>query len=277
MVDDLSNGFSANVPGDVKLVAGNACDERVLEKLPGGFDAIFHLAAVSSVQDSLNRPVAAHDSNLTATLCLLEFARRHGIKRFVFSSSAAVYGDAGEKPIREDSPPSPLSHYAVQKLASEYYCGVYHRLYGSETVCLRYFNVFGPRQRADSPYSGVITRFIAAARAGQPLVIFGDGSQSRDFVPVSSIVEANLAAATVEAGRVAGDSFNIGSGRSLTVKELADHVRRHFPDLPPHEYRPRRDGEIHHSQADITGALGALHFKPPDDFEKALLALLQVS
>jgi UDP-glucose 4-epimerase len=145
-----------------------------------------------------------HDINLTTTLSLLEATARHKVPRFVFSSSAAVSGDAGAGAIGEDAPKNPLSRCAVQKLASEYCCGVYRRLHGLETVCLRYFNVYGERQRVDSPYTRVITKFLAAARAGHPVTIHGDGSQSRDFAPVQNVAAANFAAATKDAVAVAG-------------------------------------------------------------------------
>lgn len=278
VLDDLSNGFERNIPSGAEFVRGDASDNALLSRLLPGCDAVFHMAAVASVVDSIERPLDVHAVNLTTTLALLESASKAGVKRFVFSSSAAVYGDTHGAPAREDMIPSPLSHYAVQKLASEHYCGVYHRLHGLETVCLRYFNVYGPRQRADSPYTGVITKFLTAARAGDPLIIFGDGTQSRDFVPVSSIVEANLAAATADASQVAGGVFNIGTGRSVTVIELADLIQRHFPCLPPQEHQPGRSGEILHSCADIRLARVALDYQPVDsDFERVLDILMQFS
>lgn len=277
VLDDLSNGLADNVPAGVQLVVGDACDEAVLAALPDDFSAVFHLAAVASVQDSLARPSRAHHRNLTSTLGLLELCRERGIRRFVFSSSAAVYGDAGSCAIREDFPKAPLSHYAVQKLASEYYCDVYRRLHGLETVCLRYFNVFGPRQRGDSPYSGVITKFLSAARQGLPLTIFGDGSQSRDFVPVAGVVEANIAAATSDPGAISsgGGVFNIGSGRSRSVLELADMVRELFPSMPPHVHRPAQSGEIMHSRSDVSLAARNLGYRPRQDFAEALAELAE--
>lgn len=274
VLDDLSNGLPANIPAGAEFVRGNANDDRALEKLQGTFDLVFHLAAVASVQDSIERPVAVHGDNLTATLRLLEWARARGIRRFIFSSSASVYGDAGSAAIGEDAPKCPLSPYAVQKLASEYYCGIYQRLYGLETVCLRYFNVFGARQRPDSPYSGVITLFLGAAAAGRPMVIFGDGGQCRDFVPVSDVVSANILAATVPTEKVAGQAFNIGSGSTVSVSELCDLIRSHYPGAPAPEHRPARAGEIRRSQADIARARAALGFRPRGDFGKALGELI---
>ncbi len=159
VLDNFATGLEDNVPDGVAVTNGHAGDSALLDELLPGCAGIFHLAAVSSVQASLDQPLAVHEDNLTATLVLLEAARKHGVKRFVFSSSAAIYGDTNGEQAHEAMKPNPLSHYAVQKLASEYYCQVYARVYGLETVCLRYFNIFGPRQRADSPFSGAIARF----------------------------------------------------------------------------------------------------------------------
>lgn len=262
VLDDLSNGLESNVPRDAELVRGAAGDEALLARHLPGCAAVFHLAAVSSVADSIERPLAVHDVNLTTTLALLEAAVRHKVPRFVFSSSAAVYGDEGDGAIDEDASKNPLSHYAVQKLASEHYCGIYHRLHGLETACLRYFNVFGPRQRADSPYTGVITKFLTAAREGRPMTIYGDGSQSRDFVHVEDIAGANFAAATKDAAAVAGRTFNIGSGSSFSVRDLAALLAKAFPSTGSPVHEPPRAGEIRHSRADITRAREALDFHP---------------
>lgn len=270
VLDDLSNGFERNVPRGAELVCGSADDDALLSKHLPGCAAVFHLAAVSSVIDSLKRPREVHDINLTTTLSLLEAAVRHKVPRLVFSSSAAVYGDAGSGAISEDAPKNPLSHYAVQKLASEYYCGVYHRLHGLETVCLRYFNVFGDRQRADSPYTGVITKFVTGARQGKPPAIYGDGSQSRDFVHVHDVAGANFAAATKDARPLAGLAFNIGTGRSVSVSRLADMVAVKFPGLGKPVHLAPRSGEIRHSRADVTRARKELCFHPQGSLEDFL-------
>ena len=259
------------------MFEGEAGDDALLGRLLPGCDAIFHLAAVSSVQDSIDRPLNVHDSNLTATLSLLEAVARHRVPRFVFSSSAAVYGDTGGHPARENMIPQPLSHYAVQKLASEHYCSVYHHLRGVQTVCLRYFNIFGPRQRADSPYSGVIAKFIDAAKAGRPLVIFGDGDQTRDFCHVSNVVAANILAATSAPEKVAGGVFNIGLGTSLSVAELAQTIAAHHKGCPPPEHHPARTGEITFSQADISMARRDLGYDPKVEFRIGLAELCNLS
>jgi nucleoside-diphosphate-sugar epimerase len=275
LLDNLTTGSEANLPAGMELVEGEADDEGLLSQVLPGCSVLFHLAAVSSVQDALDRPLEVHKANLTATLALLEAAVRHGVHRFVFSSSAAVYGNTGGRLAKEDMKPDPLGHYAVQKLASEQYCAAYHRLHGLETVCLRYFNVYGPRQRADSPYSGVIAKFADAAKAERPLVIFGEGSQTRDFVHVTDVVAANLAAAGAPAEKVAGGVYNIGSGQSVSVKEVAETIRGIFPGSPAPEYRPERRGEIRFSQADIGQATKSLGYRPSVEFKSGLEQLIK--
>ena len=273
VLDNLSTGLEGNVPGKARLVMGQAGDAGLLDQLLPGCVGIFHLAAVSSVQASLDRPIEVHEDNLTATLTLLEAARRHHVPRFVFSSSAAVYGDTNGEQAREDMKPNPLSHYAVQKLAGEYYCQVYAKLHGLETVCLRYFNIFGPRQRADSPYSGAIAKFLDAARAGRAPTIFGDGSQTRDFCPVANVVAANIAAMTKPAADVAGGVFNVGTGSSVSIREVAHALADIFPAMPRPEHLPPRSGEVPHSCADILRARAKLGYHPNVDFADGLRSL----
>jgi UDP-glucose 4-epimerase len=275
ILDNLATGSTANLPVGAEFIEGDAGDADILGGIMPGCQAIFHLAAVSSVQDSLDRPLAVHDANLTATLTLLEAAVRHRIPRFVFSSSAAVYGDTGGRPAREDMTPSPLSHYAVQKLACEHYCGVYRRLHGLETVCLRYFNVYGPRQRADSPYSGVIAKFLDAAKAGRAMTIFGDGEQVRDFCHVCDVVAANLAAATASRAAIEDETFNIGSGTSVSVNNLVETIRSISGSKQEPEHREARAGEIRFSQADISRASSQLHYRPSVGLAQGLAGLLR--
>ena len=276
VVDNLSTGSVANLPDDAQFYEGDAGDANLLARIMPGCRAVFHLAAVSSVQDSIDRPLVVHNANLTATLSLLESAVAHRVPRFIFSSSAAVYGDTGGIPAREDMTPFPLSHYAVQKLACEHYCRVYRKLHALETVCLRYFNVFGPRQRADSPYSGVIAKFVDAAKAGRPVVIFGDGGQARDFCHVSDVVSANLLAASASQGDIAPGVFNIGSGSSVSVNQLAATIRGIFGCIGAPEYAEARAGEIHFSQADISLASTHIGYLPTVAFGEALRSLLAV-
>lgn len=273
ILDNLSTGLQENVPSGARLVVGHAGDASLLNQLLPGCAGIFHLAAVSSVQASLDRPVEVHEDNLTATLALLEAARRQNVPRFVFSSSAAVYGDTQGKAAREDMNPNPLSHYAVQKLAGEYYCQVYARIYGRETVCLRYFNIFGPRQRADSPYSGAIAKFLDAARAERAPTVFGDGSQTRDFCPVANVVAANIAAMTKPAAEISGRIFNIGTGNSISIREVVDVIRKIFPKTPEPQFLAARSGEVPHSRADVSLARERLGYQPSVNFDSALKEL----
>jgi UDP-glucose 4-epimerase len=273
VLDNFSTGLERNITDGAAVTNGHAGDSDLLDELLPGCVGIFHLAAVSSVQASLDQPDTVHEDNLTATLALLEAARKHGVKRFVFSSSAAIYGDTNGEQAHEAMKPNPLSHYAVQKLASEYYCQVYARVYGLETVCLRYFNIFGPRQRADSPYSGAIARFLDAAREGRPAMIFGDGSQTRDFCPVANVAAANVAAATRPAEDVAGGNFNIGTGNSVSIREVVDTIREIFPDMPEPQHSPARAGEVPHSRADVSRARDKLGYTPSKTFKEALREL----
>ena len=273
LLDNLSTGLQVNVPTGAGLIVGHAGDASLLDQLLPGCAGIFHLAAVSSVQASIDRPVEVHEDNLTATLALLEAARRHHVPRFVFSSSAAVYGDTQGNVAKESMTPNPLSHYAVQKLAGEYYCQVYAKVYGLETVCLRYFNIFGPRQRADSPYSGAIAKFLDAARAERAPTVFGDGSQTRDFCPVANVVAANIAAMTKPATDVSGCVFNIGTGNSVSIREVVEAIREILPGTPEPQFLPARSGEVPHSRADVTMAREKLGYQSLTGFNDALRTL----
>jgi UDP-glucose 4-epimerase len=277
VVDSLATGRRSQVPQEAVFIQGYVGDPQLLAQALPGCDVVFHLAAVSSVQDSLDRPIEVHNTNLTATLALLEASVRHKVPRFVFSSSAAVYGDTGGEPAREDMTPKPMSHYAVQKLASEHYCRVYHRLHGLETVCLRYFNVYGPRQRADSPYSGVIAKFIDAARAGKPITVFGDGDQTRDFCHVKDVAAANHLAATQDPDKVAGRVFNVGTGVSTSVNDLACLVAAAFGTTEiPIEHQPARAAEIRYSQAVVETARKQLEWRHSASLNTSLPSILGV-
>ncbi len=272
VIDNLATGRRSQVPEKAVFLQGDVGDPKLLDEAVPGCDVVFDLAAVSSVQDSLDRPIEVNHTNLTATLALLEASVHHKIRRFVFSSSAAVYGDTGGEPAREDMIPKPMSHYAVQKLASEHYCRVYHRLHGLETVCLRYFNVYGPRQRADSPYSGVIARFIEAARAGRPITIFGDGEQTRDFCHVKDVAAANYSAATQHFDKVAGRVFNIGTGISTSVRDLARLVATTFGARKLSIlHQPPRAAEIRYSRAAVEAARTRMEWEHSASLERSLL------
>lgn len=263
VLDDLSTGSEGNlhaVRRDVDLRVGSVANVPDAREACKGVDSVFHLAAIASVPASVADPVQSHAVTLSGTLGMLMAARDAGVRRFVLASSASVYGNADSVPTREDQPLRPQSPYATAKAAAELYCRNFFDLYGLETVILRYFNVFGPRQPANSGYAAAIPKFVEAARSGGKPVVFGDGRQTRDFVYVGNIVAANLRAA--EAGGVAGFAYNIGCGEGITLLELLTALellcgRR----LEPH-FRPARDGEVRHSRADISMARQYLGYEP---------------
>ena len=276
VLDNLSSGRRENldaVRGVVELVEADVRDAEAVRRAAGGMDGIFHEAALVSVFDSLQRPRDNHDINSTGTLNVLLAAREQGVRRVVFASTAAAYGNDPELPKRETMRPSPESPYAVAKLSGEHYLRFFHTLYGLETVSLRYFNVFGPRQDPRSPYSGVVSRFVDCARGGQQPVVFGDGLQSRDFVFVRDVVQANVQAmASPRAGR--GEVINVASGRTATLLDLLAVLSRLLGrDLSP-RHEPARAGDIRHSSASIDQAVSLLGYQPEYDLEQGLRALL---
>lgn len=262
VLDDLSTGRMENlepVRSQIEFIRGSICDAAVVDEAAGGVDAVFHLAALSSVQMSLRDPVRTHEVNAGGTLNVLLAGVRHGASRVVYSSTCAVYGDGSTLPVREETLPRPGSPYAAAKLAGEYYCQVYQHLQPQLRVfILRYFNVYGPRQRADSDYAAVIPRFISRLLAGQPPIVYGDGRQTRDFVYISDVVAANLACLDAETGGV----YNIGSGSQVSVQELAEQLSAllHYAGKP--EYAAPRKGEVRHSVASVDAAMQALGWQP---------------
>ncbi|MBI3875594.1 MAG: NAD-dependent epimerase/dehydratase family protein, partial [Verrucomicrobia bacterium] len=220
VLDNLSLGKIENLawrkPGDeLEFVQGDASDEPLARKLVAGCDWVFHEAALPSVPLSVAKPIESNRDTLDATLLMLVAARDAKVKRFMFASSSAIYGDDPATVKNESLPPRPLSPYALQKYAAEKYCQLFHQLYGLETVSFRYFNVFGPRQSFDSPYSGVIAKFCTTLLERKPPTIFGDGLQSRDFIYIENVVHANLLGAERPAASVAGKVFNVGGGTSF--------------------------------------------------------------
>lgn len=221
VLDNLSTGHRRNLDGlgdRIDFVEGDIRDADLLDRVVKGCQVVFHQAAVVSVTQSVQDPAHSCEVNDLGTVRVLDASRRNGVGRVVMASSSAVYGDDPRLPKTEDMAPGPLSPYAVQKLTGEYYASVFNGLYGLETVCLRYFNVFGPRQDPSSPYSGVISIFMTRASAGQAATIYGDGGQSRDFIYVKDVVRANLLAATEAAA--AGRVFNVGTGAFILIREL---------------------------------------------------------
>ncbi|MGH9462333.1 MAG: NAD-dependent epimerase/dehydratase family protein, partial [Vicinamibacteria bacterium] len=225
-----------------------------------GVDFIFHEAAIPSVPRSVDQPLESHAANATGTLVLLRAARAAGVRRLVYASSSSVYGANEELPKRESLRPEPLSPYAVAKLAAEQYCLVFHRLYGLETVALRYFNVFGPRQDPSSHYSGVVSRFIDAIVSGRRPVIFGDGEQTRDFTYVENVADMNLSAC--HESRAAGRVYNVGCGERTSLNQLWKIMAKAAGSKLEPVYEAKRAGDVPHSQADIGLAVDELGYQP---------------
>lgn len=270
VMDDLSLGNAENlahIKGDLEVVHGSISDRQLLRKLVPGKQFVFHLAALPSVTYSVEQPELTNQVNLDASLALLAECSDAGVQRIVFSSSSSVYGDRSGV-AQESDAVNPLSPYALQKYASERYVMLYSALRGTRGVALRYFNVFGPRQSFNSPYSGVIARFCTALVAGMRPTIFGAGDQCRDFVTVHDVVQANLLAAEKDAaiGRV----FNIGTGVTTSVLDLLNTLNRINGSSVVPEFKPRRSGEIQFSCADISAAKEYLGYKPRFSLEDGL-------
>jgi UDP-glucose 4-epimerase len=271
VLDNFSSGKIENlesVRDKVEVIRGDVRDIDLLREAMDSVEVVFHQAAIGSVPRSIADPLATHEANITGTLNVLMAARDVGVRRVVYASSSSVYGQSAQLPKREDMMPEPLSPYALSKLAGEYYCAIFHKIYGLESVSLRYFNIFGPRQDPASQYAAVIPRFIVALMGGQPPIIYGDGRQSRDFTYVENAVEANLLAA--EARGVAGRAFNIACGSRYTLLELLDRLEEIIGcRLEPLHEAPR-PGDIRHSQASIEAAQAALGYRVKVDFEQGL-------
>jgi UDP-glucose 4-epimerase len=280
LLDDFSSGSRQNLAWnngrvDLDLIEGSAGDTALLARIVPGCDWVFHQAAVASVPQSVAHPLETNRHNLDATLKLLVAARDAGVRRFVFASSSAIYGDTSAESLHENLPPAPLTPYGLQKYASERYCQLFHQLYGLPTVALRYFNVFGPRQSFNSPYSGVIARFCTLMLRGEAPVIFGDGSQSRDFVYIDNVVSANLRAAQSPPERVAGHVFNVGTGASVTLNQLVACINELTGQKLAARHEPPRQGDILHSQADISALREALDYSPEVSWKTGLARTLE--
>jgi len=271
VLDNFSTGKRENlalVAGHVELVEGDLCDLPALRQAVEGMDTILHQAALPSVQRSIDNPLATHAVNATGTLNLLIAAHEAGVRRVVYAASSSVYGDTPTLPKREDMRPRPKSPYAVSKLAGEYYCQAFTAVHGLETVCLRYFNVFGPRQDPTSQYSAVIPLFIAAMLRGEPPAVHGDGLQSRDFTYVANVVHANLLAAT--APGVAGRMFNVACGQRHTLLDMIAILNGILgAQIEPVHIDPR-PGDVRHSLADIAAAQEALGYRVEVDLREGL-------
>jgi len=271
VLDNLSSGQAANLPPDVELRVGDVTDRTVVAAAVEGCEAVLHLAALVSVPQSVIEPLATVDVNTVGTANLLDAARAAGVHRFVLASTCAVYGDVpGVKD--EEAPIRPLVPYSASKLMAEDLLRCYALCYGMQTVRLRYFNVYGPRQRADSPYSGVIARWCAAARSGQVCRVFGDGSQTRDFVSVHDVARANMLALTATDVEP-GDCYNVATGRPLSLNEILATLREIVGPQVTWEYAPARSGDIPHSHGD-SRRLQALGWHPTVQPAQGLAELL---
>lgn len=276
VLDNLSTGKRSNLPtgANVEFVEGDVADAQLVRRAVQGCGAVVHLAAVASVQASVDDPVGTHQSNFVGTLNLCEAMREAGVRRVVFASSAAVYGNNGEgQAIDEDVTKAPLTPYAADKLASEHYLDFYRRQHGLDPVVFRFFNIYGPRQDPSSPYSGVISIFTERAQQGLPIAVFGDGEQTRDFLYVGDLVEILLQAlesAVAEAGAV-----NVGLNRATSLNELLAAIRDVLGALPPVSYGQARGGDIRHSRADNTRLLQRFRLpEPATDMRTGLATLL---
>jgi UDP-glucose 4-epimerase len=256
------------VKNDVEVLRGDCADPGMAARACRGVDVVYHEAAVPSVARSVKDPVLSHRTNATATVTMLVAARDAGAHRFIYAGSSSVYGDRAGRAKREDMEPRPLSPYAVAKMAGEHYLRVFARLYGMETLTLRYFNVFGPRQDPGSPYSGVVSLFTTALLSGKTPVIHGDGLQSRDFTFVANVVDGNLRA--LRAKGLRGQSVNLATGHRVTLKALLGALARETGRPAKAEHLPARPGDIRHSLADISAARKLLGYRPRVDFETGL-------
>jgi len=269
VLDDFSTGRKGNLEGaDVELIEGSICDLETVRRASAGADFILHQAALPSVPRSIKDPLASNEANVRGTLNILIAARDEGVGRVVYASSSSVYGEQEGRAKRESLPPNPLSPYAASKLAGEMYCRAFHSSYGLETVCLRYFNVFGPRQNPEGEYAAVVPKFIRALLRGEQPVIYGDGRQSRDFTFVENVVQANILA--MRARGAAGKTFNIACGRSHTILHLLHTLEEITGRRARPKFLPPRKGDIRHSLADISLAKMILSYSPKIGFEEGL-------
>lgn len=271
ILDNFSTGLASNLAHlrpEPEVVTGDLTDPATVRRAAGGADVVFHLGALASVLRSIEAPAESHAVCATGTVHVLDAARQAGVRRVVYAGSASAYGVPGGPVQTEDEPVEPLSPYAAAKLSGELYAQAFAAAYGLETVRLRFFNIFGPRQRPDSPYSGVISLFVAAMSEGRTPQVHGDGLQSRDFTYVADVVQALLRAA--EAPGVSGRVYNIGTGRGVSLLELIGALNRLLGTTLVPKHGPARPGDIRHSRADISRARRDLGYEPAVSFEEGL-------
>lgn len=271
ILDNLSTGNKKNfahIESDITFVEGDLLDESLVAEAVEGVDCIFHQAALASVPRSVEAPLDTNAACVTGSLILLDKARRAGVRRLVYAASSSLYGDQPFSSKREIDVPAPISPYGVAKLAAEYYCHAFTATYGFETVAIRYFNVFGPRQDPDSPYSAVIPLFITALLAGRQPTIFGDGTQSRDFTYIDNVVHGNLLAA--DQPKASGKSFNVAGGGNVSLLQMLAALNRELGTEVEPIFAEPRAGDIHTSLADITLARDVLGYEPQVSFEEGI-------
>ena len=273
IVDNFSTGKRENladIAKDIELIEGDIRDRATTARACAGVEVVYHEAAIASVPRSLADPVSSNEANVSGTLNVLHEAKKAGVRRVVYAASSSAYGDTPTLPKIETMIPSPLSPYAVSKLAGEHYCQVFAGAYQLETVCLRYFNVFGARQDPKSEYAAVIPRFVTAGLAGQGVTVFGDGTQSRDFCYIDNTVEANLAAASAPAAGASGQVFNVACGAATTLNDVVRLIGEALGRTIAITYAERRVGDVKHSLADISAARAGLGFSAAISFEEGL-------
>lgn len=268
VVDDLSTGLRENIPVDAQFVEGDLTDPAIASTAVAGCDVVLHQAAIPSVPRSIAQPRHSHDANINATFNILMAARDAGVRRVVYAASSSAYGDTLILPKVETMPADPRSPYALQKQVGEVYCQLFTRLYGLETVSIRYFNVFGPRQRPSSPYSGVLSLFIKAALSGSSPTIYGDGEQTRDFTYIDNVTDGVLRA--IDAPAASGEIINVAGGGRISLNQAWAALEQIVGQLPPPIYGASRAGDVHDSQADIAKAEQLLGYRPTVDFAEGL-------
>jgi UDP-glucose 4-epimerase len=271
VLDNLCTGFRhnlAHIEGDVEFIEADVADEAAVAQAMKGIDLVFHQAALASVPMSIERPLATHHSCVTGTVNVLNQAVKAGVGRLVYAASSSAYGDRPYVTKRETDLPQVLSPYAAAKLAGELYCEAFYHSFGLETVGLRYFNVFGPRQDPASPYSAVIPLFVTAILSGQPPTIYGDGHQSRDFIYIGNVVQGNLLAA--EAKDAPGKIFNMAEGKQTSLLQLLELLSELLGAQVKPKFEPARPGDVRESMADITQARTILNFEPATSLEEGL-------
>jgi UDP-glucose 4-epimerase len=273
IIDNFSTGKRENladIASRIELLEGDIRDDRLLARALAGVEVVFHEAAIASVPQSMAEPLENHAVNATGTWRVLESSRLAGVRRVIYAASSAAYGDEPTLPKVETMPPAPISPYGATKLAGEVAMQVYARAYGLETVCLRYFNVFGPRQDPKSEYAAVIPKFITAALAGKQPRIFGDGKQSRDFCHIDNVVEANFAAAVADARRASGRVFNVGCGESIDLNRVVALIGDILGKKIEALHEPERAGDIKHSWGDVSAARAGIGFHAAVSFAEGL-------